>query len=66
MESFGDANLKKISEPGVRIASGVATGAARHGCHHFGVTTFYDTNLNKKENNSMLNNIGNVQQTETD
>ena len=48
MESFGDANLKKISEPQVRIASGVTTGrrgeAPRPECQHFGLTPFYDTN----------------------
>ena len=44
MESFGDANLKEISELKVWSASGVATGAACFWCHHFGVTSFYDTN----------------------
>ena len=30
-------------------SSGVATGAARPGCHHFGVTPFYDASRAKLE-----------------
>ena len=51
MENF-NANLKKISTPGVHIARGFAAWrreAARLGCHHFGVTSFYDISNEQKK-----------------
>ena len=72
MERFGDANLKKISKPGVRIASGVTMGRqgiwlARSviilGSHYFMVSI---EQKRKYERKNVFSMYGNVQYTGMD
>ena len=61
MESFGDAKLKKIFEPGVRIASGDAAWGGTLRVSTFWGDTILRYQLSKNENNYLFNIIANIQ-----